>query len=95
MQRAGLRVHEGAAAGGQHVGRALQQARDHPALAVAEGRLAQLGEDLRDRAAGGDLHLGVGVAERQAERLASRRPTLDLPTPMRPTSAMVRRRSGS
>ncbi len=66
-QGAGLGVHEGAAAGGQHMRRLVQQPGDHPALAVAEGRLAHLGEDLGDRAAGRGLDLGVGVAERQVQ----------------------------
>ena len=62
-----LGVHEGAAAERQHQRIAGQQAADHPALAVAERRLAVAGEQFGDGAAGGQLDLGVGVAERQAE----------------------------
>ena len=41
---------------------------DHAALSGAEFRLAQLGENVRNAAAGGLLDLGVGIAEGQAER---------------------------
>ena len=41
-------VHEGAAAGRDHLGRALDQPRDHPPLAVAEARLAEAVENLGD-----------------------------------------------
>ena len=52
------------------VGRAvLEQAADHAALAVAEGRLAEAREDLLDRAARGALDLVVGVDEVEAEAL--------------------------
>jgi hypothetical protein len=61
------RIGEGAAAGRQHQRRPGQQAGDHPALAVAEMRLAVAGEDLRDRQAGGGLDLGIRIGERQAE----------------------------
>ena len=69
MRCAGLLVHEGAAAGGEHDRPLLQQAGDHPALAVAEMVLAVDGEDLRDRHAGRGLDLVIGIAERQVERL--------------------------
>ena len=87
------RVHEGAAAGRQHVRRVVEQARDHPALAVAERRLAVAREDLGDGAAGRRLDLVVGVDEGQAEPLApgGGRSQL-LPAPIRPTSTMVRSR---
>ncbi len=65
-QGAGLGVHEGAAACGQHVRRLLQQAADHPPLARAELRLAALGEDLRDGPPRRQLDLLVRVPERQA-----------------------------
>ena len=85
-----LRVHEGAAAGGQHVRRLVQQAGDHPPFAVAEGGLAILLEDLGDRPAGRRLDLRVGVAERHAER---GRPgagrCCSCRRPIRPTRAMV------
>src|ERR1044072_7268521 len=45
----------------------VQQPRDHPPLAVAELRLAALGEQLADAAPGAALDLGVGVLERHAE----------------------------
>ena len=63
----GSRVHEGAAAERQHQRIAGEQPADHPALAVAEVALAVAGEQLGDGAAGRQLDLGVGVAERQAE----------------------------
>ena len=47
--------------------RAVEQAGDHPPLAVAEFLFAEAFEDFRHRAAGGQLDLGVGVAERQTE----------------------------
>ena len=77
------------------MGRLLQQARDHPALAVAEAGLAQVGEDVGDRAAGGGLDLRSASRNGSSSALASLRPTLDLPTPISPTSAMVRCRSGA
>ena len=64
---AGFRVHERAAAEGQHQRLARQQPADHAALAVAEIALAIAGEQFGDRAAGGQFDLGVGVAERQPE----------------------------
>src|SRR6185312_471075 len=67
-QLAGLWMHEGAAAGGQHVRRLGQQPGDHPPFTVAKRGFAILLEYLGDRPAGGGLDLGVGVAERHAER---------------------------
>src|SRR5260370_1299922 len=49
---AGLFAHEGAAAGGQHGGTAVEQPRDHPRLAVPEIRLAVSRENLRNGHAG-------------------------------------------
>ena len=51
----------------QHERLAGEQAADHPPLAVAELALAVAGEQLGDGAAGRQLDLGVGVAERQPE----------------------------
>ena len=69
MRSAGLVVHEGAAAGGEHDRPFLQQAGDHPALAVAKMVLAVDGEDFGDRHAGCGLDLVISIAERQLERL--------------------------
>ena len=70
---AGARLDEGAAAGGEHPRPLGEEPRDHPPLAVAERRLAERGEDLRDRHAGrlGDLGVGVGEAARRAARRAA------------------------
>ena len=62
-----LGVHEGAAAGCQNTGRLVQQARDDPALAVAEGLLAVLGKNILDRAAGGCFDLLVGIDKGQIQ----------------------------
>ena len=66
-RRAGVGVHERAAAGGQHLRAALQEPRDHARLAGAEIRLAVGGEDFRDGHAGGFFDLDVGIDERNAE----------------------------
>ena len=66
-RRAGVGVHECAAAGRQHLRAAFQQARDHARLAGAEIRLAVGGEDFRDGHAGGLFDLDVGIDERNAE----------------------------
>ena len=67
-RRPGLRIHERAAAGGQHLDRLAEQALDDPALAVAEGGLAVAFEDFFDGAARGAFDLGVGVDELQAQQ---------------------------
>jgi len=72
---AGFRVHEGAAAGGQHHRLAGQQAADHPAFPGAELRLAETREHFGDGAAGGHLDLGVGVVERESH--TGRQPAAD------------------
>ena len=64
-----LGIDEGAAAGRQDMRRPLQQALDHPPLAVAERGLAEALEDLLDRAAGRGLDLVVGIDEVQPEPL--------------------------
>ena len=74
-QRAGLVVDEGAAAGGDHLARALDQPRHHPPLAVAEMGLAEPLENLGDAEARGRLDLGIGVGEGQRE--AFRQPPAD------------------
>ncbi len=74
-RRAGVGVHEGAAAGRQHLRAALQQPRDHARLAGAEIGLAVGGEDFRDGHAGGLFDLGVGIDERNAE--PGRQPAAD------------------
>src|SRR5438874_13365489 len=58
---AGVRVHEGAAAGSQHLRTALKQTQDHTRFAGAKIGLAMNGEYLRDRHAGGLFDFGVGV----------------------------------
>jgi hypothetical protein len=67
MWCAGLRIHEGAAAGGQHQRLGRQQAMDHPALALAELGFPEAVEQFGDGAAGGELDFGVGIVEGQAE----------------------------
>ncbi|MGY3106695.1 hypothetical protein ACVWW7_003322 [Bradyrhizobium sp. LM6.9] len=62
-----LLAHEGAAAGCQHDGAAVEQTRDHAGLAVAEMRLAVALEDFRYGHAGRRLDLGVGIDEGQLE----------------------------
>ena len=62
---AGVGIHEGAAAGRQHLRPAVQQARDHARLAGTEVGLAVGREDIGDRHAGGLLDLGIGIHERQ------------------------------
>src|SRR6266852_7696346 len=64
----GLLAHEGAAAGREHGGAAVEQPRNHPRLAVPEIRLAMGFENVRYRHAD------------------SRRPMVDLPAPIMPTS---------
>ena len=49
-------------------GLGVEQARDHAALAVAERSLAELREDVGDRAPGGRLDLGVGIPEGHDQR---------------------------
>ena len=92
-QLARARVDEGAAAGGDDPHLALDQARDQPPLAVAEILLAKAFE-----------HFGGGKAGRRPRspqslstngspsRLARRRPTVDFPTPISPTSTTGRSR---
>ena len=60
---------EGAAAGRDHPRRSLDQPGDHPALAVAEMRLAEALENLGDAEPRRRLDLAVGVDEGQAEPL--------------------------
>src|SRR5205085_1937668 len=60
---AGLRVHEGAAAGRQDMDRPVEEAGDDAALALAEEGFAVTAEDLLDALAGGRLDLGVGIDE--------------------------------
>jgi hypothetical protein len=72
--------------------RIAEQARDHPALAVAEGLLAMHFENVGDAAAGGGLDLAVGIDEGQAEMLRQRLPMQLLPAPISPTRTIVRSR---
>ena len=84
------------------IGSAGQQAPDHPALAVAELRLAVAGEQSGDGAAGGQFDLGVGVAERQpeagrespADATFCRRPSGPTRTMLRPECSARRAESG-
>ena len=66
-QRAGLGIHEGAAAGAQHEIAVLEQAGDDARFAGAEIGLAVRGEDVLDGHAGGRLDLVVAVDEVAAE----------------------------
>src|SRR3546814_8669137 len=65
-QRARFLVDEGAAAGREYHRLSGEQARDHAALAVAEMRLAEARENVRNRHAGGAPDLVVGVGEPNA-----------------------------
>jgi hypothetical protein len=65
---AGLLVHVGAAAGGEHLWTGLQQPGNDPALAVAKLALAMVGEDLGYGFTGRLLDLGVGIDERDGEK---------------------------
>ena len=85
-----LVVHEGAAAGGQHLRPLLQQAGDDPALAVAEMRLAVMAKISGIVMPAAASTSGSASTKRQAEPLASRRPTVVLPAPIRPTSTIDR-----
>ena len=66
-QLAGVRVHDGAAAGRQHLRAVVQQPGDHARLAGAEIGLAVLFENLRNGHAGGAFDLAIGVDERDPE----------------------------
>ena len=67
--RPGLRIHEGAAAGRQHMHGIVEQPQDHPPLALAEALLAMALEDLGDGAAGRRLDLLVGIDEAKLQPL--------------------------
>jgi hypothetical protein len=62
-------LHEGTAAGGDDLGRAIDQPGDHSPLAVAEMRLAEALEDVGHGHAGGGLDLVIGIDEGQAHAL--------------------------
>ena len=64
---AGGWVNERAAASGDHLGRAIDQAGDHPAFAVAEMRFAEARENVGYRHAGGAFDLVVGVGETHSQ----------------------------
>ncbi len=68
--RARIGVHEGAAAGGKDDGAFLQQAADHPRLALAKVGLAMDGENVGDRHAGRRLDLGVRILEGKVQARA-------------------------
>src|SRR5207244_3444933 len=70
-----LGIHEGAAAGCQHLRSAFQKPGDDALLAGAEIRLAIGGEDFRDRHAGCGLDLGVRIND--AHAAAAREPPPD------------------
>ena len=78
---AGDGVHEGAAAGREHLLALVEQASDHLAFAVAEIGLAEALEDLRDGHARPGLDLGVGIDERQAQPLGEPASDRRLPSP--------------
>src|ERR1700721_2324714 len=71
---AGPGVLGGAAAQGQDERGASQQVGDDLVLEGTEGRLAVLGEDLRDRAAGPLLDDLVAVGERESQALGEQLP---------------------
>ena len=70
----GILPHEGAAAGRQHRRPCFEKAGDHPRLAVAKIRFAIGVENIRDRHAVGQLDLGIGVDEGNAELLGEKPP---------------------
>src|SRR5690606_6126929 len=70
-QLAGVRLHEGAAAGRDDARSAVEQPCNHAPLAVAEVRFAEALEDFRDGHLRGLLDLLVGVSEGQAEQLGA------------------------
>ncbi len=93
-----LRVHEGAAAGRQHLRARAQQPREHLALAFAEVGLAVVGEDVVDALAGRLLDLLVGIDERQRRawrRGAARWPTCRSPSARRARPIAARGQCGS
>ena len=63
------RIGIGTTAGREHDWWAGEEARDHPAFAVAEMLLPVAGKDFCDRHASGGLDLGIGIAEGQAEAM--------------------------
>ncbi len=58
--------------------RLRQQTGDHPALAIAEDRLAAIAENLLDGLAGGGLDLVIRIEERQVEPRRQAAPDLGL-----------------
>ena len=66
-QRARLVIDEGAAAGGDHLGPAIDQPRDHAPLPVAKIGFAELFEDFGHAHAGGFLDRMVGIDEGHAQ----------------------------
>ena len=83
-----------AAARRQHMRRLLgDEARDHPPLAVAEGRLAEVGEDLRHVCGRPARSISLSASRKgSCSAAASPRPTVLLPAPISPTSTRVRSR---
>jgi hypothetical protein len=62
-------MHEGTAAGRQHLWPTFQQPGDHTRLAGAEIRLTVLGKDIADAHSRRLLDFNVGIGEGQAEPL--------------------------
>ena len=92
-QLAGARVDEGAAAGGDDPHLAVDQPRDQPALAVAEILLAEALEHFGRRSSPTASSIAESLSTKASpSRLASRRPTVDLPAPISPTSTTGRSR---
>ena len=90
-QLAGARIDEGAAAGGDDPDVALDQPGDQPPLAVAEIMLAIALEHFGGRGAPAASSIATSLSTNgRPSRLARRRPTVDLPTPIRPTSTIGR-----
>lgn len=75
QQGAGIGLDEGAATRGDDLWTPLRQPGDDPAFAVAKMRFAETLEDLGDGHATGDLDLGIGIDEIEAE--ARRQPAAD------------------
>ena len=89
------RVHESAAAGGQHFRAFVQQTGNDAAFAFAEGSLAAAFENFRD---GFARSISTSASTKSSpSRWASRRPTVVLPAPIKPTSTIERstERAGS
>ena len=92
QQLAGARIDIGAAARGDDPDIAFDQPRDQPPLAIAEIVFAIAFENLGGgKPEASSIAASLSMNDRP-RRLASRRPTVDLPTPINPTSTTGRSR---